>query len=284
MRGVLAALNPIAFHLGPIEVHWYGIFIASAVIIAVYLAVREGNRRSVDADDIYDMILWALPAAIIAARAYYVAFEWPYYSKHLGEIIRIWDGGIAIYGSLIGAGLVVFFFCRARFIPVWLMLDIAAPTVIMAQGIGRWGNFMNQEAFGQITSLSFLQGLHLPQFIINQMFINGAYRQPTFLYESTWDILGFIVLMSLRHRTGLFKQGEVFLSYVIWYSFGRFFIEGMRTDSLMLMNVIRVSQLLSVVLFVGAIGLILYRRRLGSQIPMYLEGNPFSKKAVKAKN
>ncbi|KRK99897.1 prolipoprotein diacylglyceryl transferase [Secundilactobacillus odoratitofui DSM 19909 = JCM 15043] len=280
----MAALNPIAFHLGPIEVHWYGIFIASAVIIAVYLAVREGNRRSVDADDIYDMILWALPAAIIAARAYYVAFEWPYYSKHLGEIIRIWDGGIAIYGSLIGAGLVVFFFCRARFIPVWLMLDIAAPTVIMAQGIGRWGNFMNQEAFGQITSLSFLQGLHLPQFIINQMFINGAYRQPTFLYESTWDILGFIVLMSLRHRTGLFKQGEVFLSYVIWYSFGRFFIEGMRTDSLMLMNVIRVSQLLSVVLFVGAIGLMLYRRRLGSQIPMYLEGNPFSKKAVKAKN
>ncbi|WP_203649612.1 prolipoprotein diacylglyceryl transferase [Secundilactobacillus yichangensis] len=284
MRGILAALNPIAFHLGPIQVHWYGIIIASAVIIAVTLAVREGGRRNVDADDIYDMILWALPAAIIAARIYYVAFEWPYYSQHLSEIIQIWDGGIAIYGSLIGAGLVVFFFCRSRLIPVWLMLDIAAPTVIMAQGMGRWGNFMNQEAFGQITSLSFLQGLHIPHFIISQMLINGAYRQPTFLYESTWDILGFIVLMSLRHRPGLFKQGEVFLSYVIWYSFGRFFIEGMRTDSLMLFNTIRVSQLLSVILFIVAIGLIMYRRRLGSQVPMYLDGNPYSKKAQQAKN
>lgn len=284
MRGILAALNPIAFHLGPIQVHWYGIIIASAVIIAVTLAVREGGRRNVDADDIYDMILYALPAAIIAARIYYVAFEWPYYSQHLSEIIQIWDGGIAVYGSLIGAGIVVFFFCRSRFIPVWLMLDIAAPTVIMAQGIGRWGNFMNQEAFGQITSLSFLQGLHLPHFIISQMLINGAYRQPTFLYESTWDILGFVVLMSLRHRKGLFKQGEVFLSYVIWYSFGRFFIEGMRTDSLMLFNTIRVSQLLSVVLFIGAIGLVIYRRRLGSQVSMYLDGNPYSKKAQQAKN
>ncbi|MTV82432.1 prolipoprotein diacylglyceryl transferase [Secundilactobacillus folii] len=284
MRGITAALNPIAFNLGPIEVHWYGIIIASAVIIAVTLAVREGGRRNVNADDIYDMILWALPAAIIAARIYYVAFEWSYYSQHPAEIIRIWDGGIAVYGSLIGAGLVVFFFCRSRFIPVWLMLDIAAPTVIMAQGIGRWGNFMNQEAFGQITSLSFLQGLHLPHFIISQMFIQGAYRQPTFLYESVWDILGFIVLMSLRHRKGLFKQGEVFLGYVMWYSFGRFFTEGMRTDSLMLFNSIRVSQLLSVILFIGAIGLIIYRRRLGTQVPMYLDGNPFSKKAQQAKN
>ncbi|MFC6254456.1 prolipoprotein diacylglyceryl transferase [Secundilactobacillus hailunensis] len=284
MQGILAALNPIAFHLGPIQVHWYGVIIASAVIIAVTLAVREGGRRNVLADDIYDMILWALPAAIIAARIYYVAFEWPYYSQHPAEIIRIWDGGIAVYGSLIGAGIVVFFFCRSRFIPVWLMLDIAAPTVIMGQGIGRWGNFMNQEAFGQITSLSFLQGLHLPHFIISQMLINGAYRQPTFLYESTWDILGFIVLMSLRHRPGLFKQGEVFLSYVIWYSFGRFFIEGMRTDSLMLFNTIRISQLLSVILFIGAIGLMIYRRRLGTQVPMYLDGNPFSKKAQQAKN
>lgn len=284
MQGILAALNPIAFNLGPIEVHWYGIIIASAVIIAVFLAVREGGRRNILADDIYDMILWALPAAIIAARIYYVAFEWPYYAAHPAEIIRIWDGGIAVYGSLIGAGIVVYFFCRSRFIPVWLMLDVAAPTVIMAQGIGRWGNFMNQEAFGQITSLSFLQGLHLPHFIISQMLISGAYRQPTFLYESVWDILGFIVLMSLRHRTGLFKQGEVFLGYVIWYSFGRFFTEGMRTDSLMLFNTIRVSQLLSVILFVGAIGLIIYRRRQGSQVPMYLDGNPFSKKAQKAKN
>lgn len=266
------ALNPIAFHLGPIEVHWYGVIIATGVILAVYLAVREGNKRGINADDIYDMILWALPAALICARLYYVAFQWQYYKNNPGEIIQIWDGGIAIYGSLIGAMIVVIWFCRKRFIPVWLMLDVAAPTVILAQSIGRWGNFMNQEAFGKVTSLAYLQGLHLPHFIISQMYISGAYRQPTFLYESIWSFLGFLVLITLRHNSKFFKQGEVFLSYVMWYSFGRFFIEGMRTDSLMLYN-LRVSQILSIVLFVGAIGIIIYRRRRRETNPWYLEGN-----------
>ncbi|MCH4124039.1 MAG: prolipoprotein diacylglyceryl transferase [Levilactobacillus sp.] len=275
---IVAALNPIAIHLGPIAVHWYGVIIATGVIIAVTLAVREGNRRGIESDDIYDMILWALPAALIAARAYYVIFQWSYYQHHPGEIIAIWDGGIAIYGSLIGAGLVVYFFCRSRFIPVWLMLDVAAPTVILGQAIGRWGNFMNQEAFGRITSLAFLQGLHLPRWVIDQMFINGAYRQPTFLFESTWSLMGFVVLMSLRHYPGLFKQGEVFLAYVMWYSFGRFFIEGMRTDSLMLFSFIRVSQLLSVILFVGALIIWISRRRSVTPPIAYLDGNPFQAK------
>lgn len=265
------ALNPIAFNLGPIEVHWYGIIIASGVILAVYLAVREGDKRGIKADDIYDMILWALPAALICARLYYVIFQWSYYKDNLGEIVKIWDGGIAIYGSLIGAMIVVILFCRHRFIPVWLMLDVAAPTIILAQSIGRWGNFMNQEAFGQTTTLSFLQGLHLPQPIISQMYISGAYRQPTFLYESLWSLLGFLVLITLRHNPHFFKRGEVFLTYVMWYSFGRFFVEGMRTDSLMLAGV-RVSQILSVILFVSAIILIIYRRR-DTTNPWYLDGN-----------
>lgn len=266
------ALNPIAFNLGPIEVHWYGIIIASGVILAVWLAVREGDKRGIKADDIYDMILWALPAALICARLYYVIFQWSYYKDNPGEIIKIWDGGIAIYGSLIGAMIVVILFCRHRFIPVWLMLDVAAPTVILAQSIGRWGNFMNQEAFGQVTSLSFLTGLHLPHFIITQMYISGAYRQPTFLYESLWSFLGFLVLIILRHNSHLFKRGEVFLTYVMWYSFGRFFVEGMRTDSLMLGG-LRVSQILSIILFVGAIGIIIYRRLRQPHNPWYLEGS-----------
>lgn len=276
MKSVIdLALNPIAVHLGPLQVHWYGVIIAIGVVIAVLLAVREGRQRGIKPDDIYDLILWALPAALIAARLYYVVFWWrKYYQYHVNEVIAIWDGGIAIYGSLIGAGVVVFFFCRSRFIPVWLMLDVAAPTVILGQAIGRWGNFMNQEAFGKITSLTFLQGLHLPQWLINQMLIGGAYRQPTFLYESLWSFMGFVVLMSLRHYPHLFRQGEVFLSYVLWYSFGRFFIEGMRTDSLMLGGVIRVSQLLSVVLFVGALIIWIYRRRSATPLAEYLAGNP----------
>ena len=185
------------------------------------------------------------------------------------EIIAVWDGGIAIYGSLIGALLVMWFFCRSRSISSWIMLDVVAPTVILAQGIGRWGNFMNQEAFGKITSHAFLQDLHLPAFIINQMYISGAYRIPTFFYESCWDVLGFVVLIILRQRHHLFRQGEIFLSYVMWYSAGRFVIEGMRTDSLMIGNTIRVSQVLSVILFVGAIALFIIRRR--HKYPWYLE-------------
>lgn len=278
MNLTLGALNPIAFNLGGIQVHWYGIIIASAVVLATILAVQEAKRRRIDPDSIYDLILWALPVAIITARMYYVIFEWGYYQNHVDEIVRVWDGGIAIYGALIGAGIVVYLFCRANWIPVWLMLDIIAPVLIMAQGIGRWGNFMNQEAFGRITSLAFLQSLHLPHFIIQQMLIDGAYRQPTFLYESLWDILGFIVLMSLRHKKHLFKQGEVFLSYVIWYAFGRFFVEGMRTDSLMLLG-IRVSQWLSVILFIGAIGILVFRRKsMRERLPDYLEGNRLSPK------
>ncbi|MEC5141162.1 prolipoprotein diacylglyceryl transferase [Pediococcus pentosaceus] len=278
MNLTLGALNPIAFNLGGIQVHWYGIIIASAVVLATILAVQEAKRRRIDPDSIYDLILWALPVAIITARMYYVIFEWGYYQNHVDEIVRVWDGGIAIYGALIGAGIVVYLFCRANCIPVWLMLDIIAPVLIMAQGIGRWGNFMNQEAFGRITSLAFLQSLHLPHFIIQQMLIDGAYRQPTFLYESLWDILGFIVLMSLRHKKHLFKQGEVFLSYVIWYAFGRFFVEGMRTDSLMLLG-IRVSQWLSVILFIGAIGILVFRRKsMRERLPDYLEGNQLSPK------
>ncbi|KRL02913.1 prolipoprotein diacylglyceryl transferase [Liquorilactobacillus capillatus] len=271
MNFLLGALNPIAFTLGPIEVHWYGIIIASAVVLAVYLSVKEGRKRGIIDDDIYDMLLWALPFSIISARLYYVIFQWSYYADHLNEVYRVWDGGIAIYGALIGALITVIVFCRKRKIPVFLMLDVIAPTVILAQGIGRWGNFMNQEAYGAVTSLEFLQKLHLPIFIIQQMNIQGAYRQPTFLYESLWNIAGFIILFCLRGRKNLFKRGDVFLSYVTWYSLGRFFIEQMRTDSLML-GALRVSQWLSLVLFVGAIAMCLLKRYWQPLEPWYLEG------------
>ena len=150
------------------------------------------------------------------------------------------------------------------------MLDVIAPTVILAQGIGRWGNFMNQEAFGVVTTRAALLAQHIPHWIVNQMDIGGQYRVPTFLYESLWDLLGFVLLISLRHRHHLFRRGEVFLAYVMWYSFGRFFIEGMRTDSLMIGSVIRVSQLLSLVFFIGALVILLVRRHRGN-VPWYLQ-------------
>ncbi|MYV18287.1 prolipoprotein diacylglyceryl transferase [Furfurilactobacillus milii] len=273
---LVGALNPIALHLGPIEVHWYGVIITTGVFIALWLSVREARRRQINPDDLYDFLLWALPVALISARIYYVVFQWSYYQHHLDQIIAIWDGGIAIYGSLIGAIIVVILFTRWRKIPTFLFLDVLAPTVIMAQGIGRWGNFMNQEAFGKITTLAHLQALHLPQFIITQMDIGGVYRTPTFLYESVWDIAGFIFLLATRHIKGLYLRGEVFFIYVAWYAFGRFFVEGMRTDSLML-GPARVSQWLSVVLFVGAWVWLIIRRRQHN-VPSYLSGMTVTKK------
>lgn len=274
----LGAINPIAFSLGGLSVHWYGVIIASAVLLAIFLGTNESEKRGIKGDDIIDMMLWALPISIIGARIYYVIFEWRYYIQHPAEIIAIWNGGIAIYGGLIAGGLTVYWFTKKRGLPFWLVLDIAAPSVIIAQAIGRWGNFVNQEAHGEATTKAFLEGLHIPDFIVNNMNIEGVYYQPTFLYESLWNVLGFILLLMLRRRKNLLKRGEVALSYVLWYSFGRFFIEGLRTDSLMLAQTIRVSQLLSILLFVGAILLWIYRRKKYPENPYYLTGAEFAQK------
>lgn len=274
----LGAIDPIAFSLGGLSVHWYGVIIASAVLLAIFLGTNESEKRGIKGDDIIDMMLWALPISIIGARIYYVIFEWRYYIQHPAEIIAIWNGGIAIYGGLIAGGLTVYWFTKKRGLPFWLVLDIAAPSVIIAQAIGRWGNFVNQEAHGEATTKAFLEGIHIPDFIVNNMNIEGVYYQPTFLYESLWNVLGFILLLILRRRKNLLKRGEVALSYVLWYSFGRFFIEGLRTDSLMLAQTIRVSQLLSILLFVGAILLWIYRRKKYPENPYYLIGAEFAQK------
>ena len=157
------------------------------------------------------------------------------------------------------------------------LADIAAPSLILGQAIGRWGNFMNQEAHGGPVTRAFLEGLHLPNFIINQMYINGTYYHPTFLYESLWDFAGFILLMVLR-RTSL-RKGEIFLSYLIWYSVGRFFVEGLRTDSLMLTHTLRIAQVVSLALIVIAIILIIVRRVTGMSKQKYLENEEAQSKA-----
>lgn len=269
-------LDPVAIQMGSLSVKWYGVIIASAVVIALLLALSEANKRKMDKEIIVDLLIWAIPISIISARIYYVIFEWDFYKNNLGEIIKIWHGGIAIYGALIGAVLTAIIFSRVKKISFWQLADVVAPSLIIAQAIGRWGNFMNQEAHGAETTRAFLERLHLPDFIINQMFIDGIYYQPTFLYESLWNVLGFILLLIIR-RTKI-RSGELFLSYVIWYSFGRFFIEGMRTDSLMWGD-FRVSQVLSLLLIVLSIGLIIYRR-LKMNLPYYME-DKFGKVAKK---
>ncbi len=250
---MLGLVNRVAFELFGLTIYWYAIIIVSGVIIAMWLSTREAVRVGLKPDDVTDFMLIGLPVAIIGARLYYILFDLQYYIDDPSQIFNIRSGGIAIYGALIAGGIWLYFFCQRNFISPWTFLDIAAPSVLLAQGIGRWGNFMNHEAFGAEVSRSFLESLYIPKFIIDNMYIDEAYRQPTFLYESVWNVIGFIVLIFLRKKTGLLKEGEVFLSYLIWYGFGRFFIEGMRTDSLYLFGGIRVSQALSALLFFGAI-------------------------------
>ncbi|MCD5201504.1 prolipoprotein diacylglyceryl transferase [Enterococcus casseliflavus] len=258
---MLGLVNRVAFELFGLPIYWYAIIIVSGVIIAMWLSTREAVRVGLKPDDVTDFMLIGLPVAIIGARLYYILFDLQYYIDDPSQIFNIRSGGIAIYGALIAGGIWLYFFCQRNFISPWTFLDIAAPSVLLAQGIGRWGNFMNHEAFGAEVSRSFLESLYIPKFIIDNMYIDEAYRQPTFLYESVWNVIGFIVLIFLRKKTGLLKEGEVFLSYLIWYGFGRFFIEGMRTDSLYLFGGIRVSQALSALLFFGAIGLLIWRRK-----------------------
>lgn len=258
---MLGLVNRVAFELFGLPIYWYAIIIVSGVIIAMWLSTREAVRVGLKPDDVTDFMLIGLPVAIIGARLYYILFDLQYYIVDPSQIFNIRSGGIAIYGALIAGGIWLYFFCQRNFISPWTFLDIAAPSVLLAQGIGRWGNFMNHEAFGAEVSRSFLESLYIPKFIIDNMYIDEAYRQPTFLYESVWNVIGFIVLIFLRKKTGLLKEGEVFLSYLIWYGFGRFFIEGMRTDSLYLFGGIRVSQALSALLFFGAIGLLIWRRK-----------------------
>jgi phosphatidylglycerol:prolipoprotein diacylglycerol transferase len=269
MESTIQPIDPIAVSLGPIQIHWYGVIIGVGIALALFLAMREGERRGLHKDIFPDLMLWAIPIAIISARIYYVAFEWDYYSQNPGDIIKIWNGGIAIHGALIGSVITAIVFSRKKNISFWKLADIAAPSIILGQAIGRWGNFINQEAHGGEVTRSFLEGLFLPEFIINQMYIDGAYYHPTFLYESIWNLVGFILLMSLR-RVNL-RQGEIFLSYVIWYSIGRFFVEGMRTDSLMLTESLRIAQTISIALIVLAVGLIVYRRVKGYAKVRYLD-------------
>lgn len=250
-------IDPVAFNLGPLSVRWYGIIIAVGILLGYFVAQRALVKAGLHKDTLVDIIFYSALFGFIVARIYFVIFQWPYYAENPGEIIKIWHGGIAIHGGLIGGFIAGVIVCKVKNLNPFQIGDIVAPSIILAQGIGRWGNFMNHEAHGGPVSRAFLEQLHLPNFIIENMYINGQYYHPTFLYESIWDVAGFIILVNIRKHL---KLGETFFLYLTWYSIGRFFIEGLRTDSLMLTSNIRVAQLVSILLILISISLIVYRR------------------------
>src|SRR5699024_1620575 len=272
-------IDPVAFQFGPLSVHWYGIIIGVGILLGYFIAQESVKRIGFDSDTLVDIIFWSAIFGFVVARLYFVVFQWPYYIQNPIEIPMIWHGGIAIHGGLIGGFVTGIIICKQKNISPFQIGDVIAPSMILGQGIGRWSNFMNHEAHGGPVSRTFLENIHIPDFIINNMYINGKYYHPTFLYESIWDILGFVILILLRKHL---RIGDTFSLYLIWYSVGRFFVEGMRTDSLMLTSDIRVAQLMSVILIIVGITIMIIRR-VKYNAPRYKDVGPltWSKQKVK---
>lgn len=253
-------MNRVAFSVFNINIYWYSLFILLGVVISYTLINKESKKHKIDSNTILDLIFYTIMVGIIGARLYYVIFNLDYYINNLSEIIRVYNGGLAIHGGVISGIIFVYFFSKKKNISFLRILDICAPALIIAQAIGRWGNFFNQEAYGSMTTLNTLRNLHIPNFIINGMFIDGNYYYPTFFFESILCLIGFILIMFIRKNKNV-KLGIQVGTYFIWYGIIRFFIEGLRTDSLMLLN-LKVAQLVSIIgVIIGVVLLITSKKR-----------------------
>ncbi|NLK44767.1 MAG: prolipoprotein diacylglyceryl transferase [Tissierellia bacterium] len=237
-------MDPVAFTLFGLEIRWYGILIASGVLLGTILALREAKRIGFNEELILDLLIWEVPLALVGARLYYVIFSWDMYRDNPIEALNIRHGGLAIHGAIIMAIIVAIIFTKIKKVNFWTLADICAPSLILGQAIGRWGNYINQEAYGGPTDLPW------------GIMVNGVRVHPTFLYESIWNFLVFIFLFWYRKNKKK-NEGEVFLLYLSLYSFIRFFIEGLRTDSLM-WGQFRVAQIVSLIGF--SIPLIIFYR------------------------
>jgi len=239
-------MNPIAFEIFGIGIRWYGILISIGLVLGVFIAIRESARLGLDENIILDFIIFAVPVAVLSARAYYVLFNLSYYGGDIMKMINIRQGGLAIHGAVIGGAITAIVYSRFKKIKFWKLADICAPGLILGQAIGRWGNFINKEAYGGPTDLPWA------------ISINGVGVHPTFLYESLLNFIIFFLLMTIRKKKKF--DGQLFALYMIFYSFGRFFIEGLRTDSLMLGD-FRVAQLVSLAMICAGAGFYLFKSR-----------------------
>lgn len=241
-------MNPIAISIGPLTITWYSICILLGIILAGIVINKEAKKYNIPTSFVTNLVFWCVVFGLLGARIYYVLFNLKYYSQSPIEIIKIWNGGLAIHGGIIAGLITLIVYCKKYGVNILKMTDIAVPGLILAQGIGRWGNFFNSEAHGGIVTRAFLENLHLPDFIINGMHIGGHYYHPTFLYESIFCIIGFFVLFGFRRLKNT-KLGNTTSIYLIWYGVLRFFIESLRTDSLMLGN-LKMAQIISIVMVI----------------------------------
>ena len=249
--GISVDPSPVALRVFGKDIYWYGIIIAVGFVLAVVYMMYRSKDFGVTSDDTLDLVLWTVPIGVICARLYYCIFYWELYADNPISMLYIWQGGLAIYGAVIGGAVTVVIVSKVKKIKTGVFLDLASMGVLIGQIFGRWGNFMNREAHGSVTDSFFKMGL-----------VDAAgqvtYYHPTFLYESVWNLVGFIGIHFLSKKKRKF-DGEVFLLYIGWYGLGRAWIEGLRTDSLMLFSTgIRVSQLVAIVTFVAAAAVLAY--------------------------
>ena len=255
MFGNLKLNPPSYFNLFGRPIYFYGVIIALGMVLAALYCAKRAPKFGLTDDNLYDLLIWAIPLCVIGARLYYVVFRWDYYVENFGEIIAIRNGGLAIYGGVIAGVIVGIVWSKVRKIPFFAMADLMAFGLLIGQAVGRWGNFMNREAFGAETDVFCRMGLTYPD-------SSTVYVHPTFLYESLWNIIGFTVLHIWTKRGGRKYDGQVFWLYIFWYGLGRAWIEGLRTDSLYIGSTsIRVSQLLAAVSAVAALIILIIKAK-----------------------
>lgn len=253
-------MNRVAFSIFNIDIYWYSICILIGIIIAYFLITKEAKRHCINVDSISNMIFYGIILGILGARLYYVIFNYSYYLSNPIEIFDIRNGGLAIHGGLIIGAIFIYFYTKKYNLNFIRILDIIAPSILIAQACGRWGNFFNQEAYGSMTTLSTLKSMHIPKFIIDGMNIDGNYYFPTFYFESICCLIGFIILLIIRKKKNL-KLGTISAIYLIWYGVVRFFIESLRTDSLMLFN-LKMAQIVSIFgIILGIVILIVSKKK-----------------------
>lgn len=247
-------MNRTLIDLGIIHIQWYSFFILLAMLTAMLIVKLEAKKKNIDNDYLTDLLFYGIIIGILGARTYYVLFNLDYYLSNIKEIFMIWNGGLAIHGGIIAAITFIYFYTKKKNKNLLLTLDIISVGVIIAQAIGRWGNFFNQEAYGRVISKTALQNMHLPKFIIEGMYISGAYREPTFLYESIASLIGFIVLLIIRKNKKI-RTGQLAGTYLVWYGVERVIIESFRSDSLML-GPLKIAQVVSIIAIIVGIYLI----------------------------
>ena len=249
-------MNPVMIDLGFIQIYWYSFLIFLGLLIGGYLALKESKKFKIPEPLMINYFFYLIPIVLIGARIYYVLFNLDYYLPNLISIFKVWEGGLAIHGGIIAGIIWTIIYMNKYKIPVIKITDIMCVSLILGQAIGRWGNFFNQEAFGSEVTFNYLKSLHLPRFIIDNMYVDGAYHHPTFLYESFFCLLGFIILLIIR-KLKFIRNGQITATYFVIYGIIRFNIEALRTDSLMLGGV-KMAQLISIVMMLFGAGLFLY--------------------------